>query len=125
MIVNGASSVTASAISVAGGAVVSGGGSTTPAPTTGVASVADPFASLPAPAVGACNYNNYSPGYGTWTLNPGVYCGGINISNGATATFNPGIYIINGGALSLVGGTSDTGSGVMFYLTGRTQPMVP
>jgi Flp pilus assembly protein TadG len=118
MTVNGGSSVSASAIAVAGGAVVNNGGTTTPAPTTGVAAAADPLASLPAPPVGACNFNNYSPGYGHWTLNPGVYCGGIDISNGATATFNPGIYIINGGALSLTGGTSGSGNGVMFYLTG-------
>jgi hypothetical protein len=118
MTVSGASTVTASAITVAGGVSISGGGSTTPAPTTGAAPVADPFASLPAPAVGACNFTNYSPGWGTWTLNPGTYCGGINISNGATATFNPGTYIIKGGSLTLVGGTTDTGSGVMFYLTG-------
>ena len=116
--VSGGSTVTASAISVAGGVSISNGGSTTPAPTTGAAPVADPFASLPAPAVGACNFTNYSPGWGTWTLNPGTYCGGINISNGATATFNPGTYIIKGGSLTLVGGTTDTGSGVMFYLTG-------
>jgi hypothetical protein len=116
--VSGGSSVTASAISVVGGDSISNGGSTTPAPTTGAAPAVDPFASLPAPTVGACNYTNYSPGYGTWALTPGTYCGGINISNGATATFAAGTYIINGGALSLVGGTTDTGSGVMFYLTG-------
>jgi Flp pilus assembly protein TadG len=116
--VNGGSTVSASAITVAGGDVISNGGSTSPVPTTGAASAADPLASLPSPAVGACNYTNYSPGYGTWALTPGVYCGGINISNGATATFAAGTYIINGGALSLVGGTTDTGSGVMFYLTG-------
>ena len=80
--------------------------------------IADPFLSVAAPAVGACNFNNYSPGYGNWTLNPGVYCGGITINNGATATFNPGTYIINGGVLSVQGGSTVTGSGVMFYLTG-------
>ena len=116
--VSGGSTVSASAITVAGGVSISNGGSTTPAPTTGAASVADPLASLPSPTVGACNYTNYNPGWGTWALTPGVYCGGINISNGATATFAAGTYIINGGALSLVGGTTDTGSGVMFYLTG-------
>ncbi len=135
--VSGGSSLNASAIAVAGGGVVTGGSVVT-APATSVSGIsvgggstmtpvatiggappgADPLASVPAPAVGACNFNNYSPGYGTWTLNPGVYCGGITISNGATATFNPGVYIINGGALTLVGGTTDTGSGVMFYLTG-------
>ena len=117
-LVNGGSSVTASAISVVGGASITNGGSTTPAPTTGVPPVTDPLASLPSPAVGACNHTNYSPGWGTWALTPGVYCGGINISNGATATFAAGTYIIKGGSLTLVGGTTDTGSGVMFYLTG-------
>jgi Flp pilus assembly protein TadG len=116
--VNGGSTVTASAITIAGGDSITNGGSTTPAPVTGAGSVADPLASLPSPAVGACDHTNYSPGYGTWALTPGVYCGGINISNGATATFAAGTYIIKGGALSLVGGTTDTGSGVMFYLTG-------
>ena len=116
--VNGGSTVTASAITVAGGDSITNGGSTTPAPTTGATSVADPLASLPSPAVGACNYTNYNPGWGTWALTPGVYCGGINISNGATATFAAGTYIIKGGSLTLVGGTTDTGSGVMFYLTG-------
>jgi hypothetical protein len=116
--VNGGSTVTASAISVAGGDSISNGGSTTPTPTTGAAAISDPFASLPAPTVGACDHTNYNPGWGTWALTPGTYCGGINISNGATATFASGIYIINGGALSLVGGTTETGTGVMFYLTG-------
>ncbi len=135
--VSGGSSLTASAIAVAGGGVVTGGsvvaapatsvsgfavggGSTmTPAPALGAAPpAADPLASVPAPAVGACDFNNYSPGYGTWTLNPGTYCGGIAIGNGATATFNAGTYIIKGGGLTLVGGTTDTGAGVMFYLTG-------
>jgi hypothetical protein len=116
--VNGGSSVTASAISVAGGDSITNGGSTTPDPTTGAAPATDPLASLPSPTVGACNYTNYSPGWGTWALTPGVYCGGIDISNGATATFAAGTYIIKGGSLTLVGGTTDTGSGVMFYLTG-------
>jgi hypothetical protein len=87
-------------------------------PATGVAASADPFASLPAPSYSGCNYNNYSSGYGTFTLSPGVYCGGLSINNGATVTFSPGTYIINGGSLTFAGGTTSTGNGVMFYLTG-------
>jgi hypothetical protein len=114
--------VTASAFDVVGGATVNGGGIATPAPVTGTAAVADPLLSLPAPAVGACNFTNYSLGSGVWTLNPGVYCGdasnpGISLHNGAVATFNPGVYVINGGGVSFAFST-DTGSGVMFYLTG-------
>ena len=117
MTVNGGSSVTGSAIAVVGGAVVSNGGTTTPAPTTGTAAAADPLALVSAPTVGGCNYTNYSEGAGSWVLTQGVYCGGISLHNGAIATFSPGTYIINGGGLSLAGGTT-TGSGVMFYLTG-------
>jgi hypothetical protein len=116
--VTGGATVTAASASVVGGAVVSNGGSITPAFTAGVASTTDPFASLPSPAIGACNQTNYNPGYGNWTLNPGVYCGGITISNGSTAVFNPGTYIVNGGAIQFIGGSTITGSGVMFYLTG-------
>jgi Flp pilus assembly protein TadG len=119
MTISGGTTVTASGINVAGGAVVSGGSTATPSPTTGTSVVADPLAGLPSPTVGGCTFaTQYSPGYGTWTLNPGVYCGGIAISNGATATFNPGTYIINGGGLNFSGGTTNTGNGVTFYLTG-------
>jgi Flp pilus assembly protein TadG len=117
-IVNGNSVVQASAMKVVGGVVIDGGGSVTPAPFTGVAPAVDPFASAPSPVAGACDFTNYNPGWGTWTLNPGTYCGGIRISNGATATFNPGTYIVKGGGVTFIGGTTITGSGLMFYLTG-------
>jgi len=73
---------------------------------------------LPSPSYSGCNYNNYSSGYGTFTLSPGVYCGGLSINNGAKVTFSPGTYIINGGSLTFAGGTTSTGTGVTFYLTG-------
>jgi Flp pilus assembly protein TadG len=117
--VTGGASVSASAINVVGGAAVNNGGSTTPAPVTGVTPVADPFASLPALTPGTCLYTTtYSPPSGT-TLSPGTYCGGINVSNGVTnVTFASGNYIINGGGITFGGGTTSSGSGVMFYLTG-------
>ena len=117
--VGGGSTVSATTIQAGGTVSVTGGSSISPAPAVvTMPPVADPFASVPTPATGACDFTNYNPGFGTWTLNPGTYCGGITISNGATATFNPGVYVINGGGVTLVGGTTDTGSGVMFYLTG-------
>lgn len=113
----GGSTVTAP--SVDGNFQYSNGGSSNPvasqAPWTG----SDPYGSVPAPAVGACDYTNYSPGWGNFTLSPGVYCGGITINNGATAFFNPGVYIINGGNLSLNASTV-SGNNVMFYLTGTS-----
>jgi hypothetical protein len=116
--ITGGATVTATAISIAGNYVVNNGGTVSPAPTTGTPTVMDPFASVVGPTAGSCNYTNYSPGYGNWTLNPGTYCGGITINNGATATFNAGTYIIDGGGITFGGGATITGSGVMFYLTG-------
>jgi hypothetical protein len=116
--ISGGATVTATAVSVAGNYVVNNGGTISPAPTTGTATVLDPFASIVGPTAGACNYTNYSPGYGTFVLSPGTYCGGITINNGATATFGAGTYIINGGGITFGGGATISGSGVMFYLTG-------
>jgi Putative Flp pilus-assembly TadE/G-like len=112
--------VTASAIDIVGGATVNNGGTTSPAPVTGTAVLADPFASLPALTPGSCatHPTMYSPGSGA-TLSPGTYCGGITVSNGATnVVFSAGDYIINGGGMTFGGGATATGSGVMFYLTG-------
>jgi Flp pilus assembly protein TadG len=80
----------------------------------------DPFASLPAPTVGSCVTHPTQTIITTTTvLNPGTYCGGIRLSGGQ-ATFNPGVYILNGGGLSMtsaLGGVA-TGTGVTFYNTG-------
>lgn len=111
-------SVTASTISIVGGDSVTSGGRISPAPTTGAPSTADPFASIVGPAAGACLKTNYNPGLGRWTLNPGTYCGGITISAGSTAVFNPGTYIIKGGGVNFTSGSTVTGSDLMFYLTG-------
>ncbi len=117
----GGASVTATAIKVVGHASITNGATATPGPTEGVAPVADPFASMPPPPIEACKPGfeaHYNPHWGNFTLWPGTYCGGITMSNGATALFKPGVYVIKGGALTLVGGTTISGDGVMFYLTG-------
>ena len=92
---------------------------TTPAPVTGTAAVADPFASLPALTPASCitHPTQYSPPDGT-VLNPGTYCGGISVSGIANVTFSAGQYIINGGGLSFGNSAVATGSNVIFYLTG-------
>jgi hypothetical protein len=80
---------------------------------------ADPLAAIPAPTYSGCDHTNYS-----WsnlspaqTINPGVYCGGINVGGG-TVTFNPGNYILNGGGLKIQGSnTTVSGNGVFFYNT--------
>jgi len=117
----GGAHLSAPSISVVGNYTVNNGATISPSPTHGAASVSNPFSTLPTPSVGACNYTNYSVGGGaTVTINPGVYCNGINISNGATVTFNSGTYILKGGGFTLGGGARVSGAGVMFYNTYAT-----
>jgi hypothetical protein len=55
------------------------------------------------------------PTYGSYTMNPGVYNGGVNIGGGMTVTMNPGIYYMKNGTFSLANGATLSGSGVMIY----------
>jgi hypothetical protein len=86
-------------------------------PSTGVGSMGDPLAGLPAPTVPAgCDHNNFKAN-GNVTLNPGVYCGGIDVRN-SNATMNPGTYILKGGGLTTQSANSHlTGNGVTLYNT--------
>jgi Putative Flp pilus-assembly TadE/G-like len=86
-----------------------------PAPQTGQQSTPDPLAYVAAPTVGGCDYTGWHNA--ATTLNPGVYCGGINLSGGGSATFNAGTYILLGGGLDISGGSNGTGTGVTFYNT--------
>ena len=94
---------------------------------TGPAS--DPMAAL-FPTAGAtiatkstCTYDNppnqgFQPVDGV-ALNPGVYCGGINIKGNYAnpVVFNPGTYVISGGGLNITSGATVNGSAVTFFLT--------
>ena len=51
-------------------------------------------------------------------LNPGVYCGGLNIKDTAEVSLREGTYVIKDGPLWLQGSASISGDGVGFYLTG-------
>ncbi len=117
--ITGNACISVTAISIKGG-YLNGGNSCllVPTPVTGVPAVPDPLAGVAPPAVGACNYTNYKatgvpP---VVTLNPGVYCGGINIAGGSVV-FNPGTYILKGGGLIVKSGTVVSGTGVTFYNT--------
>ncbi|MGH7916615.1 MAG: pilus assembly protein TadG-related protein, partial [Candidatus Binataceae bacterium] len=132
--VTGGSVLQTSAAGVAGQAQTSGGGAIvnltgqTLTPKDGIVPVPDPLAAVTAPAVGGCTYSgtqnlnaylaSQQPPYsGHYTINPGIYCGGIKASNGTAITLNPGTYILAGGGLSLQTGSTFTGSGVTFYDT--------
>jgi Flp pilus assembly protein TadG len=63
---------------------------------------------------------NLAPGLlvtGKTTLEPGVYCGGINIVGG-DVTLKPGTYVLNNGGLVVMNGGKLMGENVGFYLTG-------
>ncbi len=115
---NGGGTISAPEYDVVGG--VSTHYTLTPAANTGVSPQSDPLASLPAPATApyTCDYKNYhASNWSNPTLNPGVYCGGINVGNN-TYTLNPGMYILVGGGLSTQSSNSQIiGDGVTFYNT--------
>jgi hypothetical protein len=95
-----------------------------PAPNVNAPPVSDPLANLPPPAapVYHCDYWNLNlPNQQSVTLNPGTYCGGINVGNN-DVTFTSGNYILVGGGLTTQSNNSSiSGTGVMFYNTfGKT-----
>jgi hypothetical protein len=110
------STLTAVAENVTGSAAQSGAllGTVTVAPRFNAATMTDPLASIAAPTFSACTHVNYAATLTIATINPGTYCGGLTITT-STVTFNPGLYIITGGAhwtASIV-----KGSGVTLYFT--------
>ena len=89
---------------------------------TGVPPQPDPLAQLADPQFSGCDFGAPNPvnvSGGVVTLNPGVYCNGISIGSGASVTFQPGVYILNGGGLSVSGNSTIQGTGVTFYNTAR------
>lgn len=80
--------------------------------------LADPLATRAPPPVGSCDHTSTVISSGSVTLNPGVYCGGITVTNTAKVTFAPGNYVIKDGLFLVSGNASITGSNVAFYLTG-------
>jgi hypothetical protein len=110
--------MTAGMICSAGGKVQSHNSNYSPAPTTDCPVLADPLSSRPAPAVGGCDYNNKVIDGLTVTLPPGVYCGGLVLTNSAVARLSAGIFVIKDGPLIVDGGASISGTDVGIYLKG-------
>lgn len=119
LVVTGSSHLTSSTIQVHGGVSITGSSTASPAPTTGAGTVTDPLASLPAPGYSGCDHTNYTIGNGnTGSISPGVYCGGITVGGAATLTLGAGIYILNGGGLTVGNSGTMNATNVMFYNTG-------
>jgi hypothetical protein len=112
-------SLSAPQMSIVGNYTTNGSASvgTTPV-TTGVQPTPDPLAKLAVPVASTMTMQSnsqFSYSGGSFTLQPGVYNGGIMLSGTASATLEPGIYYLNGGGLKVSGQASLTGNGVMIY----------
>jgi hypothetical protein len=115
----GSSHVTAATILINGTASMGGSSVATPTPTPHAGIVPDPVSILPMPSFSGCDYLNWSTGADA-TLDPGVYCGGMSITGTGTVTFNPGLYVLNGGGFRSTGSGTIRGAGVSFFNTGQS-----
>ena len=86
---------------------------------TGQSAITDPYANVSMPSSAGCDYDGFSQ---SWTptqttLNPGRYCNGLTITNGANVLLNSGIYYVKSGQFNIAGGASLIGTGVTIVLT--------
>ena len=115
----GTATINALSVNVVGQVSGGSGITATNGINTGVSPATDPYAGVAMPAVGGCDYNNMTY-KNTVTINPGVYCNGMQLNAGAIVTMNPGIYFIDRGSLQMAGGATLTGTGVTIIFTSST-----
>ena len=128
LIVNNNGVLQADSIRVVGGYSVGNNSTISPTPTVNSPPAADPFAGIPAPSYSAtpCFQNTLITNNSSAVLSQGVYCGGITVSNNASVTFNPGLYILLGGGLDVSNNGALAGQNVTFYNTfDATHPFAP
>jgi len=118
---SGTSLISAAQILVTGGVSASNGAVLSPAPTTGVARLPDPLAGLPVPpsslpVQGSVNAKS------SVTIQPGIYTQILASGKGTVLTLSPGIYVIQGGGLSISNSASISGNGVLIYNAGSNFP---
>jgi Flp pilus assembly protein TadG len=114
--VGGSAQVSALSVGVVGGISGNVSVTTTAGVQTGLSPIPDPYASLQVPSFSGCDQHNYSAKKQE-TINPGVYCGGMQFNANADVTFNPGIYFIDGGNFTVNGGATLQGTGVTIIFT--------
>jgi hypothetical protein len=86
-----------------------------PPPQTDCPILADPLELREPPAFSGCDFLDMKLKEGTYTIGPGVYCGGLEIDNKAEVTAEPGTYVISGGKLTVANNASLRGDYVTFY----------
>lgn len=89
-------------------------------PTTDCPSIGDPLGDRPTPKVGPCTFKKLVIKGGAQSLSPGVYCDGLKITDGATVTLSPGIYVIQGGKFVVEKAATLEGEDLGLFLTGKS-----
>ncbi|MFL6688913.1 MAG: TadE/TadG family type IV pilus assembly protein, partial [Alphaproteobacteria bacterium] len=107
----GSSIVVARQVGVVGGVNDASAFTTTQGLLTHFPVVPDPYYDVNVPSFAGCDKNNFSS-KNAETINPGVYCNGMQFNAGTTVTFNPGVYYVDGGSFQVNGGASLLGTGV-------------
>jgi Flp pilus assembly protein TadG len=102
----------------AGGKVQTKNTNYLPSPQTDCPVISDPLTARTPPATSGCDHKNHVVNGTTTTLKPGVYCGGLIITNGAQVTLAAGIYTIKDGPLVAGGNASINGDHVAISLLG-------
>ncbi|MGD9979269.1 MAG: pilus assembly protein TadG-related protein [Hyphomonadaceae bacterium] len=114
----GSADVTAPCIVSAGGTSVSADLTLTSCstPMEEMPQAQDPYADLSEPPVsGLCASVPGGNPHVPKTLDPGRYCGGLDLSG--EFNLNPGVYVVDGGDFRINANATVSGSGVMFFLT--------
>ncbi len=88
-------------------------------PLTDCPQLSDPLSGLQPPRISGCDFTKTVVNAGVQNLSPGVYCGGLSVTNGATANLTSGTYIIKDGKLKVDKAGSLIGRNVSFYLAGK------
>jgi Flp pilus assembly protein TadG len=108
----------AALICSAGGVAKTKATNITPQPLTDCPPLPDPLSARQTPSTAGCNFTNIYINGTVRLLQPGVYCGGLRVLNGARAILAPGIYVIKDGALRVDNNSSFIGVDVGIFLKG-------
>lgn len=116
------SEMTAALVCAVGG-VKSKSSAVTPAPTTDCPELPDPLSSRKQPVAGSCKATGLKLKSDSHVLDPGTYCGGIEISGSAMVTFRAGDYIIRDGKFDVSGKASVKAENAAFFLKGEASTL--
>jgi hypothetical protein len=99
-------------------------GRMSPAPTTGAAAAADPFAAVAGPSTTGLPVFAGQTITTLVTLNPGVYTGLISVGNSGVASLNPGNYVFRAGLRTTGSGSLVVvgAGGVLLYIANANYP---